>query len=281
MSAEAGLDVALIQARTGTDQGEAAAVLAPLLDEAADAGATLIATPEATNLVQRDSAALRRAVRPVGADPVAALCARTARERGVWILAGSLMVAAEDGAPANRAHLFGPDGAVAATYDKIHLFDVRIGEGETYRESDSFRAGDRAVVVDGPWGRLGLSICYDLRFPHLYRALAQAGCALIAAPSAFTRPTGRAHWETLIRARAIETGAFILAPAQGGRHQDGRGTWGRSMIVDPWGAVAAAFDHDAPGVLRATLDLTAVDAARARIPALTHDRPFAPPAAAS
>ena len=203
-----------------------------------------------------------------------------ARERGVWVLLGSAMVRSGDPSDpraANQSMLINDRGEVESTYDKLHVFDVDLPNGDRYRESAGVRPGDRAVVAETPWGRLGLTVCYDLRFPHLFRALAQTGADIITVPAAFTRPTGEAHWETLLRARAIETGAFVLAPSQGGDHEDGRATWGRSMAVDPWGRVIAVLDHDEPGVLFADLDLDAVIKARAAIPALTHDRAFAPP----
>jgi predicted amidohydrolase len=178
---------------------------------------------------------------------------------------------------ANRGFLIGPDGDILSSYDKVHLFDVDLPNGETYRESATIRPGDAAVVAESPWGRLGLTICYDVRFPHLFRQIARVGACMIAVPSAFTVPTGEAHWETLLRARAIETGAFVLAPAQGGTHEDGRKTWGRSTVVAPWGEVVAKLDHDEPGMLHATLDMSAVARARAAVPALTHDRDFAAP----
>ena len=181
-----------------------------------------------------------------------------------------------DARAANRSLLIDPTGAVVARYDKLHVFDVDLPNGETYRESATVRPGDRAAMAQTPWGGLGLTVCYDIRFPHLYRQLAKAGAAMIAVPAAFTVPTGEAHWETLLRARAIETGAFILAPAQGGTHEDGRRTWGRSTVVGPWGEIVAKADHDDPCVVPATLDLTAVARARAAVPALTHDRDFRP-----
>lgn len=271
------LAVALCQMRGGLDPAANAADAEALIREAAAGGAELIATPEATNIIQRDGAALQAAVVPSAGDIVRQRLAALAGELGVWILAGSLMVRGEKGGVANRAHLFDPAGALTAVYDKIHLFDVTLSEQETYAESDTVVPGAAAVLAPTPFAPLGLTICYDLRFPQLYRALAKAGAALIAAPAAFTRATGRAHWETLVRARAIEAGAFMLAPAQGGAHEDGRATWGRSMIVDPWGAVIAQLDHDEPGVLAARLDLEAVAKARRRLPSLTHDRPFADP----
>jgi predicted amidohydrolase len=203
-----------------------------------------------------------------------------ARELGVWLLVGSALLRGDDGGAVNRSLLIDDGGAVSATYDKMHTFDVDLPTGEHIRESEAYRPGERAVVADTPWARLGLSICYDLRFPYLYRALAKAGAQILTVPAAFTRPTGEAHWEILLRARAIETGAFVLAPAQGGLHEDGRGTWGRSMIIGPWGEIIAAADDDAPGVVAATLDLDAVTRARHAIPALNNERAFLGPVAA-
>jgi predicted amidohydrolase len=193
---------------------------------------------------------------------------RLASELGVWLLLGSTAIAAGPGKVFNRSLLFDPGGKITARYDKIHLFDVTLGGGESYRESETVEPGAKAVLAEGPMGaKLGLTICYDLRFPDLYRRLAQAGADILTAPSAFTRPTGEAHWEILLRARAIENGAFMVAPAQGGRHEDGRSTWGRSMIIDPWGKILAKLDHDEPGFITADLDLNLVAEARAKIPA--------------
>ncbi len=266
--------VALIQMRSGVDAQANADAVEAFVRKAANQGATLIATPEATNIVQRDPNALRAAVTQPSEDPVYQRCDALARELKVWLLAGSLMVRAEDGGVANRSYLFAPDGRRPAAYDKIHLFDVTLAAGETYAESATVRPGSQAVVTASPLGPMGLSICYDVRFPHLYRALAHAGARVITAPAAFTRHTGRAHWELLVRARAVEAQAFVLAPAQGGLHEDGRSTWGRSLVVDPWGAVVAHFDHDEPGVLMARLDLGQVDHVRAKLPSLRHDRAF-------
>jgi predicted amidohydrolase len=200
-----------------------------------------------------------------------------ARELSVWILIGSALVRREDGKAANRSILVGPDGAVAATYDKLHMFDVDLPTGERSRESETYEPGDRAVVAQAGELKLGMTVCYDLRFPALYSALARAGAEVMTIPSAFTRPTGAAHWDVLMRARAIETGSFVLAPAQGGRHEDGRGTWGHSIAVAPWGEVIGQLDHDEPGVLFADLDLEAPARARAAIPALSNARPFSGP----
>lgn len=271
------LRIGLAQMRSGVDIAANIAAAEALVAQAAGEGAQLVVTPEATNIVQRDDKALLAALSRGADEESVAAFADMARRHECWLLVGSLMVSAPDGRAANRSHLFAPDGSLAAFYDKIHLFDVRIGEGEQYRESRAIAPGDAARIADTPWGAIGLTICYDLRFPQLYRALAAAGARLLAAPAAFTRPTGEAHWETLLRARAIECGAFVVAAAQGGRHEDGRATWGRSTIVDPWGAVVAKLDHDEPGVLMADLDLSQVEEARGRIPSLQHDRPFAAP----
>ena len=199
----------------------------------------------------------------------------------VWILIGSALVAhaSETGKAANRAVLIDAAGEIVSTYDKLHMFDVDLPTGETARESATYTPGERATVVQTPLGIFGLTICYDMRFPQLYRALALAGAEVMTIPAAFTRPTGAAHWEVLMRARAIETGSFVLAPAQGGRHEDGRGTYGHSIAVAPWGEVLAHLDHDEPGVLFADLDLDAPAKARAAIPALRNARAFASPAA--
>jgi predicted amidohydrolase len=195
----------------------------------------------------------------------------------VWLLVGSALVRREDGKAANRSALIGPDGAIATTYDKLHMFDVDLPTGERVRESAAYEPGDRAVTVEAAGAPLGLTICYDMRFPALYRALAVAGAQVLTVPSAFTRPTGAAHWHVLLRARAIETGSFVLAPAQGGIHEDGRGTFGHSLAVGPWGEVLGELDHDEPGVLVVDLDLAAAGKARAAIPALANAREFRAP----
>ena len=268
---------ALVQLRTPATQAAALAQVGPLVRQAACGGAELIATPEATNILQRDKAKLFEAVRPLDEDACVTGLRALARELGVWILIGSALVRREDGQLANRSTLVGADGAVKATYDKIHMFDVDLPTGERHRESALYTPGERAAVAETPWGKLGLSVCYDVRFPHLYRTLAKAGADIITVPAAFTRPTGEAHWEILLRARAIETGAFVLAPAQGGLHEDGRGTWGRSLVIGPWGEILAKAEDDEPGVIAADLDLDAVAKARAAIPALVNDRAFAEP----
>jgi deaminated glutathione amidase len=253
------------------------AALAGLVREAAGQGARYVLSPEVTTVFAESREGLRAVTGPWEGNPAVAACGGLAREHGVFLHLGSMAVALPDGRFANRSVLFAPDGAVAATYDKIHLFDADLPGLRAYRESDTYRGGDVAVVSDAPGFGLGFTICYDLRFPALHRALAEAGAVVLAAPSAFTRPTGEAHWEVLLRARAIETGAFVVAPAQGGLHEDGRQTWGHSTIVDPWGAVLKALDHDEPGLVIADLDLDLVNDARAKVPAWRGGMEFSGP----
>lgn len=277
--ADQALRIALIQTRTPATAKAGLDHVAPLIREAAAGGARLILTPEASNVMEQRRDRRGEVIVDQDADPAVQGLRALAAKLGVWLLIGSAIVrSGDDARSANRSLLIDPQGQITAAYDKLHVFDVDLPNGETYRESSGVRPGDRAVIAETPWGRLGLTVCYDLRFPHLFRALAKAGASLIAVPAAFTVSTGEAHWETLLRARAIETGAFVLAPAQGGAHEDGRRTWGRSTVVAPWGEVIARLDNDAPGVLFADLDLAAVDKARLAIPALTHDRDFDPPA---
>lgn len=269
--------VALVQTRTPATQAAAVDHVLPLVREAADSGATLILTPEGTNILQKDRDLLKAALTTVEADPVVCSLRDLARDRGVCVLIGSALVDAGADKAANRSLLVGPDGEVAAWYDKLHMFDVDLPTGETARESAAYAPGDRAVTALAGEARLGLTICYDMRFPALYRALALAGAEVMAVPAAFTRPTGEAHWEILLRARAIETGSFVLAAAQGGFHEDGRGTWGRSLAVGPWGEVLGVLDHDDLGVLVVDLDLPAAGRARRSIPALANARAFTGP----
>ena len=271
------MKVALIQTRTpATPQAGLAHVL-PLVREAAAGGARFIATPEGTNVLQKDRDLLLPMLKNEQEDVVVTGLRAAAKELGVWVLIGSALVKRDDGKAANRSLLISPDGAIAATYDKLHMFDVDLPTGETARESATYEPGAQAVTAQAGELKLGMTVCYDLRFPALYRSLALAGAEVMTIPAAFTRPTGAAHWEVLMRARAIETGAFVLAPAQGGRHEDGRGTWGHSIAVAPWGEVIAHLDHDEPGVLMADLDLTAAAKARSAIPNLVNARPFADP----
>jgi deaminated glutathione amidase len=267
----------LIQTRTPADQTAALAHVLPLVREAAAQGASFIATPEGSNILQKDRAKLFPALKSLEDDPFVQGMCEAAKELGVWILIGSALVRREDGKAANRSVLVSPAGEITATYDKLHMFDVDLPTGESSRESATYEPGREAVTARAGELKLGMTVCYDLRFPALYRALALAGAEVMTIPSAFTRPTGAAHWEVLMRARAIETGAFVLAPAQGGRHEDGRGTWGHSLVVAPWGEVLAQLDHDEPGVLLADLDLAAPTKARAAIPALANARAFAQP----
>jgi predicted amidohydrolase len=269
--------VALVQMRSGADASRNFADAERLIREAAAEGAQFIATPETTHLVQKDAEKLFEALHYPDDDPVIPAFAKLAEELGVTLLVGSLALRDGERRAVNRSHLFGTDGQLLATYDKAHMFDVGLGQGEVYSESTHYQAGDRAVLADVPGARLGLTICYDVRFAYLYRRLAQAGAQIIAVPAAFTRPTGKAHWEILLRARAVETGSYILAPAQGGLHEDGRKTWGHSMIVGPWGDIIAQLDHDEPGILVTDIDLEKVETARTRIPALHHDREISGP----
>ena len=281
------LTAGLVQLCSGDDPAANLPVTEACVREAAAGGAALILTPEVTNMLSSSRALQRERLRPPETDPTLARLRAVAAELRVWLLLGSLAVKtdAADGRFANRSFLIGPDGAAVATYDKIHMFDVAVSETETHRESAGYRPGDRAVVADTPWGGIGLTVCYDLRFPALHRALAEAGARILTVPAAFTPPTGAAHWEVLLRARAIETGCFVLAPAQCGAHpheagEKPRRTWGHSLAVAPWGEVLAD-GGETPGVTLVELDLAQVDAARRRVPALTNARPFAPPARAA
>lgn len=273
------LKVGLIQTRTPATHAAALDHVAPLVRQAIGQGARFVLTPECTNVVQKDRAKLLPALTSLEDDPVVNGLRAIAAETGTWIDVGSALVTRPDGdgRAANRQVLIDPTGAIVATYDKLHMFDVDLPTGETARESAAYQPGDKAVSVETPLATFGLTICYDMRFPALHRALALAGATVLTVPAAFTRPTGEAHWEVLLRARAIETGSFVLAAAQGGFHEDGRGTWGRSIVVGPWGEIIAQLDHDEPGVLMADLDLPSALSARAAIPALQNARPFVGP----
>jgi predicted amidohydrolase len=268
------LRVALLQMRSETDPAGNLATLERLVTDAAAAGAAYVQSPEMTNILTRDREALLAAVRPESDDPFVSLGASLARRHGIVLHLGSLALRRDDGRTANRALVFGPDGAILGRYDKIHMFDVDLESGDSWRESATYVAGDDAVLVETGAFRLGLAICYDLRFPGLFRAYAEAGAGLLTAPAAFTRETGEAHWQVLQRARAIENGAYMLSAAQGGRHQDGRTTYGHSIVVDPWGRVVAEAAGDEPGVVMAEIELSAVAEVRNRIPALRNGRRF-------
>ena len=261
------MKAAAIQMRSGTDIAANVAAASALVRTAAKDGATFIATPEMTHLLQRDPAALRGAVRVMGEDLGVKAFSNLAADLSISLLIGSLAILREDGKIANRSLLFAPDGTLTAQYDKIHLFEAALSKSETYREADSYAAGETPVTAKFGAFSLGLSICYDLRFPALYGNYARDEVDMISAPAAFTVATGKAHWETLLRARAIETGAYVIAPAQGGPHADGRKTWGRSAIVAPWGDVVAKLDSNEPGFICAQIDKAKVIQARARIPA--------------
>lgn len=271
------IKTALIQMRSGIDPQRNIDDAEAMIREAAANGARLIVTPETTNLVQRDGDQLFKTLKTPAESSSLVRFADLADSLSIDLVIGSLALLGEDGRAVNRQVVFGPDGAVKATYDKIHMFDVSLGSGEVYRESDNYAPGDHAVLTEAAGATLGLTICYDVRFPQLYRRLAQAGATVITVPSAFTKVTGRAHWEILLRARAIETGSFILAPAQGGLHEDGRKTWGRSMVIGPWGEVIAGSHLDEPEILYASIDPDDALKARERIPSLMGDREFIGP----
>ncbi len=265
--------IGLVQMRSGRVPAANLDAAARLIEDAVAGGADYVMTPEMTNIIEADRERLLAGIHPEEADPSLAAFRELARKCGVYLHIGSLAVKVSPERAANRAFLIDPKGEIAARYDKIHMFDVDIGKGESYRESNNFRAGELAVFADLPWGRIGLTICYDLRFPALYRALAEAGCLFLAVPSAFTRPTGEAHWHVLTRARAIENGCFVLAATQGGRHESGRETYGHSLAIGPWGDVLAEGGTE-PGVIFADIDPAEVASARARIPSLQHGRRF-------
>jgi len=270
---DAKLTVGLVQMRSGLEPRANCDAAIALIREAKASGAEYVQTPEMTNIMEVKRDRLFATIVIEEGDPTLAAMRELARSLGIYVHVGSLAIKISPDRAANRAFLIDPKGEIAARYDKIHMFDVDLEGGESYRESRTYRPGDIAVTTDLPWGRLGVSICYDLRFPALYRALAEAGATILTVPSAFTRQTGEAHWHVLLRARAIENGCFVLAAAQGGRHENGRETYGHSLIVDPWGRILAEGGTE-PGVVMATLDLAEVAAARGRIPSLQHGRRF-------
>jgi len=265
--------VALVQTNTKRDPADNIREVVPMIREAAAGGADLITTPEVVGMIEPNRAAGFEKAQPEASHTVLAAFRDVARETGRWLLIGSLSVRTGGEKLANRGFLVAPDGAVAASYDKIHMFDVQVGDGQTYRESNAYEAGRDAVLVDTPFARIGMTICYDVRFPHLYRTLAQAGAQVLTVPAAFTQVTGEAHWHVLLRARAIETGCWVVAPAQTGEHAEGRRTYGHSLVVAPWGEVVADAGR-AVGVTYAEIDLAAVTAARGRVPSLDNDRHF-------
>jgi deaminated glutathione amidase len=270
----------LVQMCSSTDVARNIAGACTLISDAVNAGAHYVQTPEMTTLMELDRDRLAHEAKPEKNNPALSAFSDAARDNNIWLHIGSMAVALDPSAStkanfANRAYLFSPDGHIAARYDKIHMFDVELGNAATdiYRESETYRPGNRAVLAALPWGNLGMTICYDLRFPALHRALAQGGADFIAGPAAFTRITGEAHWHALLRARAIEAQAFVFAAGQGGRHDNGRDTYGHSLIVSPWGEVLADGGEN-PGIVVADIDTAAIRDARRRVPSLRHDRPF-------
>ena len=266
--------IALFQSTTGIDSEKNAASLEKAIAEAAAGGAEMLFTPEMSGLLDRDSARASSKIRPEEDDEVLARCKEAARRERIWLHLGSLAVVVGDGKVANRSFVIDREGEIRARYDKIHLFDVDLPTGESWRESNVYSGGKGVVLVNGtPVGKLGLTICYDLRFPGLFARLAESDADVIAVPAAFTVPTGRAHWHILLRARAIEAGLFVVAAAQVGKHEDGRQTFGHSLVVDPWGDVLLDMG-DEPGVGFADIDLKRISDVRSRIPALSHRRPI-------
>jgi predicted amidohydrolase len=265
--------VGLVQLRSGLTPAANLESAIKLIGEAKAAGADYVQTPEVTNIMDIKRERLFAAIVAEEADASLATFREVARKLGIYLHVGSLALKISPERAVNRSFLIDREGDIVAHYDKIHMFDVDLAGGESYRESRNFRPGESAIVADLPWGRLGLTICYDLRFPALYRALAEAGSTFIAIPAAFTKQTGEAHWHVLIRARAIENGAFVFAAAQGGRHENGRDTFGHSLVVDPWGRILAEGGTE-PGVVMAKIDTAEVAAARGRVPSLQHGRRF-------
>ena len=264
---------ACVQLTSGPEPSENIAQVSRLIREAKASGADFILTPETTDMMQPRRRIAFETARDESAHEALAALRALAAELGIWLLIGSLVVRLAEERLANRSFLIASDGAVAARYDKIHMFDVEIPDGQSYRESKAYRPGEIAVLGDLPWGRIGLTVCYDLRFPSLYRDLAKAGAEFLTVPSAFTRFTGAAHWHVLIRARAIETGCFVFAPAQCGEHAGGRETYGHSLIVAPWGEILAD-GGEGPGFVTARIDPAEVAKARGMVPSLGHDRPY-------
>jgi deaminated glutathione amidase len=272
----AALRIACLQTNSGNDFEANLATLAAMTREAAAGGAGFVLSAEYVLMMDGSGRTMReKALAPDGEPALAALTALS-RELRVWQLVGSLTLKSDDGRIANRSVLISAEGKVVASYDKIHMFDATLPSGTVIKESSAYRPGERAVVAQTPWGGLGMSVCYDLRFPQLYRALARRGAAMLAIPSSFQRETGKAHWHVLLRARAIENAAFVIAPALCGDHPGKRMTYGHSLVVDPWGEVIAD-GGEAPGIVYADLDLAQVEKVRGMLPSLTHDRPFSPP----
>jgi len=269
--------LACVQLNAGNDMKGNIAAASELIGDAVRAGAQLVALPECAVMMEVGRRNVLAKAMPEEGHPALETFRELAAAWRIWLLPGTLTIPVEGDRVANRGYLIDPTGAVVSQYDKIHMFDVDLEGGESYRESGTYRPGDAACLAETPWGLMGLTICYDLRFPHLYRQLAQSGAMFIAVPSAFTRPTGRAHWQVLLRARAIETGAYVFAPAQCGEHPRGRKTYGHSLIVDPWGEVLADAGEE-PGFVIAEIDPARAEGVRRSLPSLSHDRPYAAPA---
>ena len=272
--------VALVQLNVSDDPAANLAATLDLVAQAADGGAQFVLTPECTNILSSNRDHQRSTLRHEEDDPSLAALQGAAAQHGIWLLIGSLGVKTHDadGRFANRSILVAPDGRIAARYDKIHMFDVNVSETEVYRESAAYRPGTKAVLAEPPFAKIGMAVCYDLRFPRLFRRLAKAGAQILTVPAAFNDTTGAAHWHVLLRARAIETGCFVLAPAQTGQHAEAHGpgkrrTYGHSLAIAPWGEVLADAGTE-PGVTFVDLDLSLVEKARARVPSITHDRAF-------
>lgn len=273
--------VACLQMRSGVAVDDNLATLEKMVTDAAGRGASYIQTPEMTSLVEQHPKSLFAQLHDDGLDdgpndqnPVAIFASNLAKKHRIWLHLGSIAVRLTNQKAANRALLFSPTGERVAQYDKLHMFDVDLPNNESWRESAVYQAGKEAVIVEADGFSLGLSICYDLRFPHLYRDLAQAGAQILTCPAAFTKQTGEAHWHALLRARAIENGAYVIAAAQGGSHADGRQTYGHSLIINPWGEIIGELDHDDPGVLICDIGLEQVTKARGRIPSLSNNKQF-------
>ncbi len=266
--------VAALQMRSTMDPDANMAAFEEMVREAAGRGAQYVQSPEMTGMLVRDRKRLYELIKPGDADPLAATAGRLAGELGIHVHLGSTAIARGDGKVANRSFLFAPDGRLVTTYDKIHMFDVDLDNGESWRESATYEPGRETVVAELEFGRVGMSVCYDVRFPQLYRAQAMAGAEMLTVPAAFTRQTGKAHWHVLLRARAIENGAFVVAAAQGGDHEDGRETFGHSLVIDPWGRIVAEADGEEPGIIVADIDLAASADARRKVPNLKNAREF-------
>ena len=268
------LKAAAIQMRSGVEPAATVMALRDLVREAASSGASYVQTPEMTGMVERDRKALFTRLKPEQSDLIVSAARELALKHAIFLHIGSTAILLPDGKVANRGFLFAPNGDLVTTYDKIHMFDVDLDKGESWRESSTYTPGEKAVVANLPFGKLGFAICYDLRFPQLFRAEAMAGAQILTAPAAFTKQTGEAHWHVLLRSRAIENGAFLISAAQAGLHEDGRETFGHSMIVDPWGRIIAEALTDEPQVISAEIDISEVATARKKIPNLNNARAF-------